>query len=311
MRSRESRQEECAIAQAAAVVGEWWTLLVLRDVAAGINRFDELQAELEISRKVLSERLAALVSDGVLERRLYRERPPRYEYHLTAAGRGLVPVLIALQDWGSRFVLGDGSVTATGGPRSKEARRMRNLVGVTLPELALTVGKGVSRDPVGGPDWTVIYCYPGAHAAKSNYPAGWSEIPGARGCTLEATTFRDRIADFAARGAEVVGVSTQPPEEQAAFAAKARIPYPLLSDQGLELAAALRLPTFRAGGRDHLKRLTLIVASDREIRHVLYPIPDPVASVEKTLALFDGLGVRRPTRRLRAGARTGSRGRNR
>jgi peroxiredoxin len=167
-----------------------------------------------------------------------------------------------------------------------------------MPEVELAAGEGVSRDPVGDADWTVVYCYPGAHASKSAYPAGWSEIPGARGCTLEATTFRDRIGEFAARGAQVVGVSTQPPEEQAAFAAKARIPYSLLSDQELELAAALRLPTFRAGGRDHLKRLTLLVAADREIRHVLYPIPDPVASVEEALILLDRQRPRRPRARL-------------
>lgn len=293
MRSRESFDAECAIAQAAAVVGEWWTLLILRDVAGGINRFDELQAELEISRKVLSERLAVLVADGVLERRLYQARPPRYEYHLTSAGRGLIPVLIALQDWGSRFVLGDGTVTATAAPRSKETRRVRKLVGVRVPHTRLAA-EGVSRDPVGAGDWTVIYCYPGAYAAPSAYPAGWSEIPGAAGCTLEATTFRDRLGDFGARGAEVVGVSTQRPEDQADFAAKARIPYPLLSDQELQFAAALRLPTFRAAGRDRLKRLTLIVAADRTIRHVLYPIPDPVASVDQALGLLDRLGARRP-----------------
>jgi DNA-binding HxlR family transcriptional regulator/peroxiredoxin len=291
MRSHELPQADCATAQAAAVVSEWWTLLILRDAAGGINRFDELQAELAISRKVLSERLAALVADGVLERRLYQARPPRHEYHLTPAGRGLIPVLIALQDWGSRFVLGDGTVTATSGPRSSEARRMRSLAGTRVPPLALAAGKGPSRDLLGDAEWTVVFCYPGAYVASSAYPAGWSEIPGAAGCTLEAATFRDRIDEFAARDAEVVGVSTQRPEEQAAFAAKARIPYSLLSDQGLQLAAALRLPTFRVGGRDNLKRLTLIVGRDRQVRHVLYPIADPVASVEQVLALLGRAGA--------------------
>src|SRR5215472_14789518 len=228
MRSRGLPGADCAIAQAAAVVGEWWTLLILRDAAGRINRFDELQAELAISRKVLSERLAALVADGVLERRLYQARPPRYEYHLTPAGRGLVPVLIALQDWGSRFVLGDGTVTATSGARSGETRRIRSLAGTRVPPLALPASTAPSRDPVGAALATVVFCYPGAYAANSAYPAGWSEIPGAAGCTLEAATFRGRIDEFAARDAEVVGVSTQRPEEQAAFAAKARIPYPLL-----------------------------------------------------------------------------------
>lgn len=287
MRSHGLSQAECAIAQAAAVIGEWWTLLILRDVAGGTTRFDDLQAELEISRKVLSERLAALVADGVLEKRLYQERPPRYEYHLTAAGQALVPVLIALQDWGSRYVLGDGTMTATSGPRSKETRRVRGLAGARVPPLALDAGRGRRRDPIGEAEWTVLFCYPGAYAARSAYPAGWSEIPGATGCTLEATTFVHRIDEFTALGAEVVGVSTQRPEEQAAFASKARVPYPLLSDQDLHLAAALRLPTFRVAGRDHLKRLTLIVDGDREIRHVLYPIADPVASVAEALSLLE------------------------
>jgi DNA-binding HxlR family transcriptional regulator/peroxiredoxin len=287
MRDHGLPQADCSIAQAAAVVGEWWTLLIVRDIAGGINRFDGLRAELAISRKVLAERLAALVTDGVLERRLYQARPPRYEYHLTPAGRGLVPVLIALQDWGSRYMLGDGTVTATSGPNSSEARRMLNLAGTRVPPLALPASTGQSRDPVGRSLLTVIFCYPGAYAASSAYPAGWSLIPGAAGCTLEAAAFRDRIDEFTAQDAEVIGVSTQRPDEQAAFAAKARIPYSLLSDQELQLAAALRLPTFRAAGRDNLKRLTLIVRSDRRIRHVLYPVTDPAASVEQALALLE------------------------
>jgi DNA-binding HxlR family transcriptional regulator/peroxiredoxin len=282
------------------VVGEWWTLLILRDITGGINRFDELQAELAISRKVLSERLAALVSDEVLEKRLYQEHPPRYEYHLTSAGEALIPVLIALQDWGSRYVLGDGTVTATSGPRSKEAQRVQSLVGVRVPPLALVSAEGRRRDPLGGAEWTVVFCYPGAYAASSSYPQGWSEIPGATGCTLEATTFRNSIGAFTALGAEVVGVSTQRPEDQAAFADRARLPYALLSDQELRLAAALRLPTFRAGGRDHLKRLTLIVDREREIRHVLYPIADPVASVDRALSLL--VDTRVPRARTVAGA---------
>lgn len=287
MTSHGRSRTECAIAQAAAVVGEWWTLLILRDVAAGIHRFDDLQAELEISRKVLAERLSTLVSDGVLKKDLYRVRPPRYEYHLTAAGEALVPLLVVLQDWGSRYLLGDGTLTATSKPRSKEAQRMRHLVGARVPQVTLALGDERGRDPLGEAEWTVLFFYPGAHASSRAYPTGWTEIPGAAGCTLEAATFRDHIDAFAAVDAEVVGVSTQPPDEQAAFAAKARLPYTLLSDQELRLAAALRLPTFRVAGRDHLKRLTLIVGADREIRHVLFPIADPAASVGQALRLLE------------------------
>lgn len=294
MRTHQLSPADCAIAQAAAVVGEWWTLLIVRDVAGGIHRFDELQAALAISRKVLSERLVALVADGVLDRRLYQERPPRHEYHLTPAGEALLPLLIALQDWGSRYVLGDGTVTATTGPRSAEARRVARLVGVRVPPLRLAGCDGRQRDPIGGAEWTVVFCYPGAYAASSAYPEGWSEIPGAAGCTLEAATFRDRFGEFASLGAKVAGVSTQRTGDQEAFAKRAQLPYPLLSDAELRLAAALRLPTFRAGGRDHLKRLTLIVDGEREIRHVLYPIADPAASVDRALCWL-ALASRRRT----------------
>jgi DNA-binding HxlR family transcriptional regulator/peroxiredoxin len=286
---------ECAVAQAAAVVGDWWTLLIVRDIAGGMNRFDELQAELGISRKVLAARLSSLVSHGVLEKRLYQTRPSRYEYHLTPVGRGLMPVLVALQDWGSRYVMGDGQLSATSGRRSLEAQRMRHLVGNRVPPIALADRSEGHRDPLSSDGWTVVYCYPGAYARGDAYPAGWADIPGAAGCTLESTTFRDRLDEFVSRGAHVVGVSTQRSEDQAAFAAKARIPFPLLSDQDLQLAGALRLPTFRAAGRDRLKRLTLIVAPDRTIRHVLYPVPDPAGSVDEALAALDRIQRRRPS----------------
>ncbi|GAA2143379.1 hypothetical protein GCM10009760_29680 [Kitasatospora kazusensis] len=83
------------------------------------------------------------------------------------------------------------------------------------------------------------------------------------------------------------GVSTQRPDQLAAFAAHARIRFPLLSDADLRLSAALRLPTFRAAGVDRLKRLTLLVAADRTVRGVLYPLDDPAGSVEDALALID------------------------
>ena len=89
------------------------------------------------------------------------------------------------------------------------------------------------------------------------------------------------------RGARVYGVSTQRPEDQEAFATRQRLPFPLLSDQELRLAAGLRLPTCRTAGSDWLKRGTLLVGSDREIRGVLYPVPDPAGSVDDALALLD------------------------
>jgi DNA-binding HxlR family transcriptional regulator/peroxiredoxin len=288
---------DCAIAQALGVVGEWWSLLVIRDVAGGRHRFGELQAGLGLSRRVLSERLAALTAHGVLERRRYSDRPPRHEYHLTARGRGLLPVLVALQDWGARHVLGDGTLSATAAPGSAEAQRVHALTGTRLPALRLPAVQPLAgragaqpgeADPAGDGDWTILYCFPGAYPPHlQGYPPGWDAIPGAPGCTLESRTFRDRLGEFARRGARVYGVSTQRPDQLAAFAAHERIPFPLLSDADLELAAALRLPTFRAAGADRLKRLTLLADAARTIRGVLYPIPDPAASVDDALAMID------------------------
>jgi DNA-binding HxlR family transcriptional regulator len=95
----------CSIARTLDVIGESWSPLVLRDVWVGMNRFDQLQADLGISRKVLAERLAHLVEQGVLERRPYDARP-RYEYHLTAKGTELVELLMVMVRWGDKWLAG-------------------------------------------------------------------------------------------------------------------------------------------------------------------------------------------------------------
>jgi DNA-binding HxlR family transcriptional regulator len=95
----------CSIARTLDVIGEPWSPLVLRDVWVGLHRFDAIQADLGISRKVLTERLNHLVEHGVLERRSY-DRRPRHEYHLTAKGTELVDLLIAMVGWGDRWLAG-------------------------------------------------------------------------------------------------------------------------------------------------------------------------------------------------------------
>ncbi|GAA0686925.1 hypothetical protein GCM10010193_46010 [Kitasatospora atroaurantiaca] len=274
----------CAIAQSLDVVGDAWTLLIVRDAARGLCRFDQLQQELGLSRKVLAERLRLLVDAEVLAREPYQQRPVRYEYRLTPRGRALLPVLVALQDWGDSWLLGDGEPTATTAEASREAERVHALVGTRVPELLLTDSDGRPRDPVARSPFTVVYCFPGAFARPDAYPPGWSAVPGAPGCTLESRTYRDRLAEFTAAGATVHGVSTQRPDEQRAFADAERLDFPLLSDVGLDLTAALRLPTFRGNGTSRLKRLTLVVDGDRVIREVLYPITDIAASVDAALA---------------------------
>jgi DNA-binding HxlR family transcriptional regulator len=92
----------CSIAGALEVVGERWSLLIVRDVFLGLRRFDEIQANLGIARNVLQARLRRLEEHGVLERRLYQERPPRYEYVLTESGLDLWPTMVSLMQWGDR-----------------------------------------------------------------------------------------------------------------------------------------------------------------------------------------------------------------
>ncbi|MFE0136235.1 winged helix-turn-helix transcriptional regulator [Streptomyces sp. NPDC059037] len=277
--------DHCAIAQALDVVGDWWTLLIVRDAARGLHRFDELQRELGVSRKVLTERLRLLVDAEVLTRVPYQDRPVRHEYRLTPRGRALLPVLVALQDWGDTWVMGEGETMATAAEVSMEAQRVHELLGTHLPELQLLGEDGEFNDPVAATTpYTVLYCFPGAYARKDAYPPDWARIPGAPGCTLESCTYRDRLAEFTAAGATVHGVSTQRPDEQRAFAEKERLRFPLLSDADLNLTAALRLPTFRAAGVSRLKRLTLVVDRDRVVRDVQYPVTDVTASVDAALA---------------------------
>ena len=107
MQRTDFSQMTCSIARSLAIVGEPWSPLVIRDVFVGINRFDDLQRDLGVSRKVLAERLRHLVEAGVLERRLYSEHPPRYEYVLTRMGWEFVDVLMAMVAWGDRWTAGE------------------------------------------------------------------------------------------------------------------------------------------------------------------------------------------------------------
>ena len=111
MLHRDYDGQTCSIARTLEVVGERWSLLVLREALAGTRRFDDFQSKLGIARNVLQTRLTRLVDEGVLERRLYQERPQRYEYVLTPAGRDLLPVLIALMRWGDAHRAPDGPPT--------------------------------------------------------------------------------------------------------------------------------------------------------------------------------------------------------
>ncbi|MFI8003608.1 winged helix-turn-helix transcriptional regulator [Streptomyces sp. NPDC086010] len=95
---------ECPLSTTVQHVGEWWTLLILHDAFDGYSRFDQFQQNLNISTSMLTARLKALVADNLLERRLYQDKPARYEYVLTERGRSLRPVIVALAAWGNRHL---------------------------------------------------------------------------------------------------------------------------------------------------------------------------------------------------------------
>lgn len=101
----------CSIAASLAVIGDRWTVLILRDVFRGVHRFTDLHDDLGIARNLLADRLASLVQHGILQKVAYSERPRRYEYRLTAKGADLSPALVALMQWGDRWYAPDGPPT--------------------------------------------------------------------------------------------------------------------------------------------------------------------------------------------------------
>jgi DNA-binding HxlR family transcriptional regulator len=141
MLNRTYDNQVCSIARTLEVVGERWTLLVLRDVLQGARRFDDLVESLGVARNVLSDRLDRLVDHGLLERKPYQDHPPRFEYHPTAKGSELLVVLLGLMHWGDRHLAGEA-----GPPRLVEHR---DCGGAVVEQLACaTCGQPVTPDQV-------------------------------------------------------------------------------------------------------------------------------------------------------------------
>ncbi|MGH2936000.1 MAG: winged helix-turn-helix transcriptional regulator [Gaiellaceae bacterium] len=103
MSKTEAVPRSCTIAASLAVIGEKWSLLVVRELSLGVHRFDAIQRNTGAPRDILTSRLRRLEAEGVVEKRLYQEHPPRYEYGLTPAGNELRPILLALAEWGDRW----------------------------------------------------------------------------------------------------------------------------------------------------------------------------------------------------------------
>jgi peroxiredoxin len=163
-----------------------------------------------------------------------------------------------------------------------------HLPGSELPAIKLNATSGETIDlgePASG-GTTVLFLYPRTGRPDEPLPEGWDLIPGARGCTPQSCAFRDLHGEFAERDVRVIGLSAQSPENQLEFSQRVRLPFPLLSDPSLKLAAALGLPTFEAAGMTLYKRVTLVIR-DEEIAKVVYPVFPPDRNAADVLAWLE------------------------
>ena len=158
-----------------------------------------------------------------------------------------------------------------------------HLPGTPLPALPLPATDGGMVDFSTLPGRTVVYVYPRTGRPDQPLPAGWDEIPGARGCTPQSCAYRDLAAELGALGARIFGLSTQDTAYQQEAADRLHLPFPLLSDERLELATALVLPTFEVDGMTLIKRLTLVI-DDGVIETVFYPVFPPDADAANVAA---------------------------
>jgi peroxiredoxin len=170
-------------------------------------------------------------------------------------------------------------------PRPVDDGAASHLRGLAMPKLSLpsTSGGSVDLSALRAPR-TVIYCYPMTGVPGKPLPEGWDMIPGARGCTPQTCAFRDLFAELKSAGAShVFGLSTQSNTYQAEMASRLHLPFPVLSDEKLELTRALDLPTMEVAGLTMIKRLALIIDSAR-VSHVFYPVFPPDRNAGDVLA---------------------------
>lgn len=169
-------------------------------------------------------------------------------------------------------------------PAPQDDGGARHLAGMRLPDIALAATRGPAVNLSKLKGRTVVYIYPRTGVPGVDPPAGWDQIPGARGCTPQSCGFRDHFADLKALGvAYVYGLSTQDSVYQREAAERLHLPFPILSDAGLELARSVHLPTFDAAGMTLLKRMALVI-EDGVIVKVFYPVFPPDKNAADVLA---------------------------
>lgn len=161
-----------------------------------------------------------------------------------------------------------------------------HLPGLAWPSVSLrsTSGTIISLADVQA-EWLIVYCYPRTGLPDQDPPGGlaaWDSIPGARGCTPQACSYRDHYSQLIQRNAKVFGISTQDTNDQREVVTRLHLPFEILSDSNLELTRALRLPTFSVAGFTMIKRLTLIGRKGR-IEKCFYPVFPPDADAQNVL----------------------------
>jgi peroxiredoxin len=169
-------------------------------------------------------------------------------------------------------------------PAPQDDGAARHLTGVALPDLALlaTSGAPVNLSKLKGR--TVVYVYPRTGVPGVPNPDGWDQIPGARGCTPQSCSFRDHYGELKQFGVtQLFGLSTQDTAYQRETAERNHLPFPVLSDEKLQLTKAMRLPTFVAAGMTLLKRMAWVIDNGK-ITKVFYPVFPPDKNAEEVLA---------------------------
>jgi len=171
----------------------------------------------------------------------------------------------------------------SGIPEPEDDGACQHLQGTQFPSLSLPSTSGKPVDISTLPGLTILFIYPRTGAPGENIPAEWDAIPGARGCTPQACSFRDASQEFAELGVDVIfGCSTQDTKYQLELKERIHLPYELLSDEKLELARAAKLPTHEWKGKTLIKRMAMAVESGKIVK-VWYPVFPPDQSAAQVL----------------------------
>ncbi len=180
MRHKNLGKMQCPIARSLERVGEWWSMLIIRDALHGLTRFDQFQESLGIAPNMLTRRLGALVKAGLLQKRRYSERPPRHEYVLTQRGRDFQAVIVAMQAWGNKHFA----------PEGESVLLVHATTGAVADPVMIDRTTG---HPLAGPDFRVA---PGPAASEATRrklaESAWGQ-PGRDAATASASPFDRRV----------------------------------------------------------------------------------------------------------------------